>query len=77
MRTHPFFKFIDWQKLINLEIQPPFKPKVNSNSDWQNFDDEFTHDKVALSPVDKNFIQHIDQRIFHGFSYNNLSFVSV
>ena len=76
IRDHQFFKYIDWTKLHNLEIQPPFKPKVNSAKDFSNFDEEFTQDRVQLTPIDRNFIQHVDQRVFQGFSFVNPTYVS-
>ena len=29
IKSHPFFKGVDWDKLIRREIQPPFIPDVN------------------------------------------------
>jgi hypothetical protein len=33
VKNHPFFKGIDWDKLYNKELEPPFVPKVASPTD--------------------------------------------
>ena len=46
IKNHKFFKCIDWNKLANKQIKPPFKPKVKFDSDSRNFDEEFTKLRV-------------------------------
>jgi len=67
----PFYKPIDWVRLERKEVQPPFRPKVKNQLDVSNFDKDFTMEKPALTPIDKDILQSMDQHQFKGFSYTN------
>ena len=34
---HPWFKGFDWNGLEFKKLKPPFKPKIKSKTDTQNF----------------------------------------
>lgn len=48
---HPFFAGIDFNKLLNKVYQPPFKPKIENESDVSNFDNGFTTLPPVLTPA--------------------------
>ncbi|KAH8291289.1 hypothetical protein KR054_010366 [Drosophila jambulina] len=75
VRLHPFFRRIDWEKIENREVQPPFKPKIKHRKDVSNFDKQFTSEKTDLTPTDKVFMMNLDQSEFVGFSYMNTEYV--
>jgi p70 ribosomal S6 kinase len=68
LKAHPFFKGIDWVKLANHDLQPPFRPMAGRTiEDTHNFDTEYTSAKPEFSPVahhDNNFDHY-----FKNFSY--------
>ncbi|XP_013799910.1 protein kinase C delta type isoform X1 [Apteryx mantelli] len=74
IRDHSFFKTINWAALEKREVDPPFRPKVKSASDYNNFDREFLNEKPRLSYSDKNLIESMDQSAFDGFSFINPKF---
>ncbi|KAE9090053.1 hypothetical protein PF010_g18744 [Phytophthora fragariae] len=73
IKNHVFFASIDWSLLEKRGIKPPFKPRVRSPTDIQNFDREFTKELP-----DHGFLQQ-DKRLamspkneFQGFSYTRI-----
>nr|XP_020453442.1 protein kinase C beta type isoform X2 [Monopterus albus] len=76
IREHSFFRYMDWEKLENKEVQPPFKPRARSRRDTCNFDKEFTKMPVELTPTDNLVIMNLDQEEFLGFSYTNPEYVA-
>ncbi|CAO3648738.1 unnamed protein product [Cunninghamella echinulata] len=70
IKNHPFFASIDWRKLMQKKVQPPFKPLVENAYDTTNFDDEFTSEAPLESMVDESHISKTMQEQFAGFTYN-------
>ncbi|KAI0643118.1 AGC/Akt protein kinase [Trametes meyenii] len=71
IRSHPFFaNHIDFQKLIQKKIQPPFKPSVSSPVDVSNFDTVFTTEAPMDSVVEGSQLSQTVQAQFAGFSYD-------
>uniref|UniRef100_A0A8C1XMG6 Protein kinase C n=1 Tax=Cyprinus carpio TaxID=7962 RepID=A0A8C1XMG6_CYPCA len=50
-------------------IKPPFKPRIKTKRDVNNFDQDFTREDPVLTPVDEVIIKQINQDEFKGFSY--------
>ena len=60
--THPWIEEIDYEKIEDKTICPPFKPALNKDDplDVSNFDPVFTSEKAehhTLSPQKKRFIK--------------------
>lgn len=47
IKSHPWFQKVDWERIYNKQIIPPFVPVLQSESDTQNFDPEFTGDSLS------------------------------
>ena len=44
IKQHPFFETIDWDQLLERNLQPPFKPAVRSTTDISQIDTDFTNE---------------------------------
>uniref|UniRef100_A0A8C2XDD5 Protein kinase C n=1 Tax=Cyclopterus lumpus TaxID=8103 RepID=A0A8C2XDD5_CYCLU len=69
IKLHVFFREIDWTLLEQRKIRPPFKPRIKTKRDVNNFDQDFTREEPNLTPVEDNVIKQINQDEFKGFSY--------
>ncbi|KAL6616901.1 hypothetical protein LY90DRAFT_189999 [Neocallimastix californiae] len=68
IKKHAYFKHVKWDKILNKEISPPYKPKINSRTDVSNFDEEFTREIPVLTPCNC-VLNETDQEEFKNFSY--------
>ncbi|GBG23950.1 Protein kinase, putative [Hondaea fermentalgiana] len=50
VKEHPFFQFMDWDKLYRREIPSPFVPRLSSQTDTGNFDSQFT--RLPINSID-------------------------
>ena len=67
--NHPWFADIDWDKLYQKEVVPPFKPTVSGAADVRNVDREFLAELPTVTPTFEGKVL-TDQSAFNGFSYN-------
>eukprot|EP01097_Dermamoeba_algensis_P006920 TRINITY_DN4321_c0_g1_i1.p1 TRINITY_DN4321_c0_g1~~TRINITY_DN4321_c0_g1_i1.p1 ORF type:complete len:463 (-),score=87.38 TRINITY_DN4321_c0_g1_i1:111-1499(-) len=68
IKSHPFFRNIDWNKLVAKELTPPYIPPVKSKDDTSMIDDEFKSEDPVLSVTDTTLSNAMQQN-FDGFTY--------
>uniref|UniRef100_A0A673B0S6 Protein kinase C n=1 Tax=Sphaeramia orbicularis TaxID=375764 RepID=A0A673B0S6_9TELE len=69
IKSHAFFREIDWVLLEQRKVKPPFKPRIKTKRDVNNFDQDFTKEDPVLTPTDEAIIRQINQEEFKDFSY--------
>ena len=43
LKCHPWFEVIDWSKIENKLLVPPYKPQLDNMNDVKHFPPEFTN----------------------------------
>jgi len=73
IKAHPYFKGVDWEKLLRKEITPPFIPPVKSKMDISMVDPAFTSEKptdqTENESLDGKSISTDNQKKFEGFTF--------
>lgn len=71
LKSHPYFKNVKWQQVLEKEVVPIFKPAIKSDQDVSNFDQMFTSETISETPLeDSTFLGVDEQARFRGFSFN-------
>jgi serine/threonine protein kinase len=69
IKSHPWFRNIDWVKLEKLEITPPFIPSVRSADDVSNIDEEFLRENVNADDDDEHQAVPVKKEDFINFTF--------
>jgi len=69
IKSHKFFKDINWQDVWDRKLEPPFVPKLKNEQDLKYFDSSFTDESIG-SLLGKNSLKERGfSNEYNGFSY--------
>ncbi|XP_012283578.1 ribosomal protein S6 kinase beta-1 [Orussus abietinus] len=68
IKSHQFFKHINWDDVISRKLEPPLKPSLSSDDDVSQFDKKFTMTAPVDSPAEYTLSESAN-RVFQGFTY--------
>eukprot|EP01130_Rhizamoeba_saxonica_P015430 TRINITY_DN691_c0_g2_i3.p1 TRINITY_DN691_c0_g2~~TRINITY_DN691_c0_g2_i3.p1 ORF type:complete len:440 (+),score=112.98 TRINITY_DN691_c0_g2_i3:44-1363(+) len=71
IRSHPFFSDIDWDRLLALEVVPPFIPTTTGADDTQNIDEMFLSEPVNINESGNGVAPTGHDGDFEGFTYQS------
>ena len=72
IKTHPWFVCVDFDKVLNMEVEAPFRPRVKNMMDVSNFAVHFTSQSFDVSQDNserRRGSSHDKHSEFHGFHY--------
>jgi serine/threonine protein kinase len=76
VKSHQFFKDVDWGAYLEKKIEPPFKPAIkrstNISVDLSNFDRMFTEENIYDPSSDKNLNSYKNGHVFVNGNSNGI-----
>ena len=54
VKKHPWFEDIDWDAIMEMDTEVPYKPNTEGQKYLDNFDSQFTREDPINSIVDTN-----------------------
>jgi len=60
-KKHSFFSKIDFDLILQKKINAPFKPDLNGKFDVQNFDKDFTNEKIEETYIERDKLLFVQQ----------------
>jgi len=69
IRSHPWFRDIDWAKLERCDVEPPFVPNVKSPDDVTNINEEFLEEDINAEQDDEDNAKPAKGDDFGGFTF--------
>mmetsp|Transcript_13376 Transcript_13376/g.13296 ORF Transcript_13376/g.13296 Transcript_13376/m.13296 type:complete len:86 (+) Transcript_13376:539-796(+) len=69
--SHPFFKDINWEKLYNKKVTPPYLPKIKSETDMKLIPKDMIDKGIEGSSMDDNDFKagNMLGQTFENFTY--------
>jgi len=71
IKVHPFFSSINWERLLEKRVPPPWLPEVRSADDVGNIDEIFLAERVTVSDDEEESGDSLEpeEANFEGFTY--------
>lgn len=69
VKREPYFAELDFARLVEKQIEPPWRPQVESEIDHSNFSSDFTDLAAVDSLAEESVLTDSMQRQFTNFTY--------